>query len=235
VAGWSGYGLASFTPTTSSFFDAQNRMIGFGAHYDDAGNQDAIGAYQFHYDAENRLKDSTINSVTTTYEYDGEGRRVKKTAGGAVTVFVYDALGRLAAEYASAPPLGSGTQYATTDHLGSVRVMTKADDGAIVSLHDYQPFGEEIPAGVGGRTSLWGAVDNASQRFTGKERDGESGLDYFDFRYYSGAQGRFTSPDPLMASANVADPQSWNRYDYARNNPLRYNDPLGLYPSPAYN
>lgn len=72
-------------------------------------------------------------------------------------------------------------------------------------------------------------------RFTGKERDAETGLDYFGARYYSGAQGRFSSPDPLMASANVADPQSWNRYAYAGNNPLRYTDPLGLFPSPAYN
>ena len=56
-----------------------------------------------------------------------------------------------------------------------------------------------------------------------------------DFRHYGSAMGRFTSPDPLMASANVADPQSWNRYFYARNNPLKYNDPLGLYASPAFN
>ena len=71
--------------------------------------------------------------------------------------------------------------------------------------------------------------------FTSKERDAETGLDYFGARYFSGAQGRFTSPDPLMASANVGDPQSWNRYTYGRNNPLRYNDPLGLFLSPAYN
>jgi RHS repeat-associated protein len=71
--------------------------------------------------------------------------------------------------------------------------------------------------------------------FTGKERDAETGLDYMDFRYYGSPMGRFLSPDPLMASANVGDPQSWNRYVYARNNPLRYNDPLGLFPSPAYN
>ncbi|MES1258527.1 MAG: RHS repeat-associated core domain-containing protein, partial [Acidobacteriota bacterium] len=65
--------------------------------------------------------------------------------------------------------------------------------------------------------------------FTGKERDAESGLDYFGARYFSGAQGRFTSPDPLLSSGRPWDPQSWNRYAYGLNNPLRYTDPTGLY------
>ena len=56
----------------------------------------------------------------------------------------------------------------------------------------------------------------------------ETGLDYFGARYFSGAQGRFTTPDPLMASATVYDPQSWNRYTYGRNNPLRFIDPTGM-------
>jgi RHS repeat-associated protein len=64
--------------------------------------------------------------------------------------------------------------------------------------------------------------------FTSKERDAETGLDYFGARYMSSAQGRFTSPDPMMASAHVANPQSWNRYTYTLNNPLRYFDPDGL-------
>jgi RHS repeat-associated protein len=71
--------------------------------------------------------------------------------------------------------------------------------------------------------------------FTGKERDGETassasaGLDYFGFRYMSAAQGRFTSPDPLGAAAGKeGDPQSWNLYAYARNNPLLFVDPDGL-------
>ena len=59
------------------------------------------------------------------------------------------------------------------------------------------------------------------------------GLDYFGARYFSGA-GRFTSPVSLMASAHVSNPQTWNRYSYALNNPLRIIDPEGLYPSPAY-
>src|SRR5438093_995902 len=56
-----------------------------------------------------------------------------------------------------------------------------------------------------------------------------TGLDYFGARYFSGAQGRFTSPDPLLSSGRPWDPQSWNRYSYVLNNPLRYTDPLGLY------
>jgi RHS repeat-associated protein len=64
-------------------------------------------------------------------------------------------------------------------------------------------------------------------RSTGKERDGETGLDYFGARYFSGAQGRFTSPDEPFADQDVANPQSWNLYSYVRNNPLRAIDPTG--------
>jgi RHS repeat-associated protein len=67
------------------------------------------------------------------------------------------------------------------------------------------------------------------QYSTGKERDAETGLDYFLARYYSGPQGRFTSPDPTMLSVNTLNPQTWNRYSYVLNNPLRYVDPLGLW------
>jgi RHS repeat-associated protein len=63
--------------------------------------------------------------------------------------------------------------------------------------------------------------------FTGKERDAETGLDYFGARYMSAAQGRFTSPD--MAGPDLTNPQTFNKYRYALNNPLRYVDPNGLY------
>ena len=62
-------------------------------------------------------------------------------------------------------------------------------------------------------------------KFTGKERDAETGLDYFEARYLSSAQGRFTSTDPK--SGWPSDPQSWNMYAYGRNNPLLYTDPDG--------
>src|SRR2546423_1839399 len=55
----------------------------------------------------------------------------------------------------------------------------------------------------------------------------ETGLDYFGARYYGSPQGRFTSPDPLLASAKRINPQTWNRYSYGNNNPLRFTDPDG--------
>jgi RHS repeat-associated protein len=68
-----------------------------------------------------------------------------------------------------------------------------------------------------------------TQRFTGKERDSESGVDFFEARYMSSAQGRFTNSDPSGAAASSrSDPQSWNMYAYGRNNPLLYVDPDGL-------
>ena len=66
-------------------------------------------------------------------------------------------------------------------------------------------------------------------RFTGKERDAESGNDYFGARYYASSMGRFMSPDPLLSSGVPSDPQTWNRYTYGMNNPLRVIDPTGLY------
>ena len=64
-------------------------------------------------------------------------------------------------------------------------------------------------------------------KFTGKERDSESGLDYFGARYNGSTMGRFMTPDPL--GGKLVDPQTLNRYSYVINNPLRFTDPTGLY------
>jgi RHS repeat-associated protein len=230
VSAWTGFSLDSFTPTGQANYSAQNRLLIQGSGYDSAGNQTAIGGFTFSYDAENRLRTSTINSVTTTYSYDGEGRRVKKEGPGGTWWYVYDAQGQLAAEYGPPAPTG-GVRYVSVDHLGSTRLLTKGS-GALAERHDYQPFGEELWAGVNGRTEADGypaapLVSGTDLRFTGKERDAETGLDYFGARYYSGAQGRFASPDKPFADQHAYDPQSWNLYSYARNNPLRFVDLQG--------
>jgi RHS repeat-associated protein len=129
----------------------------------------------------------------------------------------------------------AGTQNAqlhwlVTDQLGTPRmVFDQTGTLANVSRHDYLPFGEELGAAVGGRTPQQGYVgDNTRQKFTAQEADAETGLDYFINRYHSSIQGRFMSPDPLLASAKFSDPQSWNRYTYCGNNPLVNIDPVGL-------
>lgn len=76
---------------------------------------------------------------------------------------------------------------------------------------------------------------NAFEQFTSKERDSETGLDFFEARCYSGAQSRFRSPDPSNLSVDFWVPQSWNRYSYTLNNPLAYVDRNGLWPTWMHN
>jgi RHS repeat-associated protein len=90
------------------------------------------------------------------------------------------------------------------------------------SFGKYYPWGQEKPS----------ATANGTEKFTSKERDAETGLDYFGARYFSSAQGRFTSPDWSAAPeavpyADLSNPQSLNLYSYMRNNPLGGVDPDG--------
>jgi RHS repeat-associated protein len=225
-----------------TFSTTTNRITTSGYSYDSVGNLIAAGGVSYGYDAENHL--ITFNS-TTGYKYDGEGRRVRKLIGEN-TRFIYGISGELVAEfngstgnlqkeYVSGGGMmavidpSAGTRYTTSDHLGSPRVVTDSS-GNVVSRHDYMPFGVEIGSGVSGRTTGmgYGASDGVRDQFTGQQRDTESGLDYFGARYYSAAQGRFTSPDPLMASARAMSPQTWNRYSYVLNKPMNLIDPSGL-------
>lgn len=217
--------LSPFTPQASTNFDGANHLKGF--QYDSDGQMTVQGAYQFAYDAEGRMQSGSINAATTNYVYDADGRRVMKQAPGGNTVYVYDASGLLTAEYSANPPAElCSTCYVTVDPLGSTRLVTDGS-GNSIGCHDFLPFGEEIPAGLGGRAgNCWNALD-ITQKFTSKERDSETGLDFFGERYFSSAQGRFTSADKPFADQNTSDPQSWNLYSYVRNNPLKLVDVQG--------
>src|SRR6185312_6397834 len=231
VSGASGVPLSGLTPTSNLF--AGNRMS--GRRYDLAGNQIEMGTYTVAYDAENRIR-SVVNAPAAgggwvNYSYDANGKRViKQYSDGGTVFYVYDAFGQLAAEYSSAAKTTNpacGTCYVTTDHLGSTRLIT--DEGAnVIARHDFLPFGEEIPAGTAGRDGTFGLNASVNQKFTGQERDVETGLDYFFARYLSAAQGRFLSVDPFNAGADPMDPQSWNGYSYVRNSPLTFTDPTGM-------
>ncbi len=210
---------------------ATNRISnGQGYTYDAAGNVTGEpSGSTYAYDAENRQV--SYNGGQATYGYDGDGRRVKKVSGSVTTLFIYDMQGQMVAEYAvNGVSSGGGTSYLTADTLGSPRVVTDAS-GNVKARHDYLPFGEEVSANVGGRTTAQGysQPDGVRQRYTGAERDDETGLDFMQARYYSSTQGRFTSPDPLYIELRrLSDPQQLNIYTYGRNNPLRFVDPTGL-------
>ncbi len=213
------------TPAAASNFDSNNRLNSTIWSYDASGNQltTGSGSYVNTYDAENRMKSSAIGGVTTTYNYDGDGHRVQKSRSGVTTTYVYDAGWQLAAEYMNTAPTTAPctTCYLTADHLGSTRMITGAG-GTVWSLHDYLPFGEEITATVNGRSSTFyppsalAINDTVTQKFTGKERDTETGLDNFGKRYFSGSQGRWASPDLVnVTDKRLRNPSSTlNKYSY---------------------
>jgi RHS repeat-associated protein len=209
------------------------------------------------YDAENHLV--TAVNGTQRYRYDANGRRVKRLVGQAGEVWqVYSPEGELLAEYPkqgaeTVPTKEYGYQggqllvvfdstevaaddklkWLVADHLGSTRMIVNKS-GSLVGIkrRDYSPFGEELAASVGHRAaggSGYQVTDKPRQKFGSKERDTETGLDYFLARYYSSVQGRFTSPDPVgHVGVEESDPQTWNLYAYTRNNPLKFSDPDGL-------
>jgi RHS repeat-associated protein len=157
---------------------------------------------------------------------------LRRTQYGATTVFVYDAMGNLAAEYGDSTTNSECiTYYLTADPLGSTRLITD-ENGVAKARFDYLPYGQEIPTPEsGGRADVagYGQSDSIRHKFTAKERDAETGLDYFGARYDSSAQGRFLSPDPLWIKADrLIDPQRLNLYAYGRNNPIRFTNPTGM-------
>jgi RHS repeat-associated protein len=210
------------------------------------------------YDAESRLV-STVPQVSpgvcaaTTdphamnYLYDADGRRVAKLhAGQTVEQYYYDAGGQMITEanadgttaraeiYAGSRHLATWSNNATyfnhADWLGTERVRTNSA-GTVCETITSLPFGDgQITQPLNG-----GCGDPSPNHFTGKQRDYESGLDFFGLRYLSNAQGRWLSADKIVhpsqssvGEANfIADPQRWNMYAYVLNNPLEYTDANG--------
>jgi RHS repeat-associated protein len=116
----------------------------------------------------------------------------------------------------------STVNYYVADHLGSSRVVTNAS-GTVLDDSDFYPFGGE-------RSYASGSGNN--YKFTGKERDTESGLDDFAARFYTSNYGRFLSADDAKYM-HPADPQTFNLYSYVANNPLNAVDPTGHDPNRA--
>jgi RHS repeat-associated protein len=204
-------------------------VAGQGYSYDAAGNMthDLSTGNNYTYDQENRI----TGAVGYTYTYDADGNRVEKSNGTTGTLYwnmtpgivaESDLAGNLQSEYVFFDgervarrdfPSGNVAYY-FSDNLKTASVITDAT-GNIKSESDYYPWGGELQFANG---------DSNHYKFTGKEHDSETQLDYFGARYYSNGLGRFITPDWAAKAAAVpyadfADPQSLNLYTYVRNLP----------------
>ncbi|MBF0484349.1 MAG: RHS repeat-associated core domain-containing protein [Candidatus Omnitrophica bacterium] len=183
----------------------------------------------YSYDTENRLKTVIKGGATVgQYTYDGDGGRSTKTAGGATTIFI----GAMYEETNATPTknifLGGqriasintqGAYYYLTDHLGGTNVLMDSS-GVKKELIEYDPYGSYA------RHDKYGDSDEVARfYFTGKKLDDESGLYFFEARYYDSKLGRFITPDTIVQSPS--NPQTLNRYSYCGNNPVNRVDPSG--------
>jgi RHS repeat-associated protein len=171
----------------------------------------------------------------TTYVYDGDGGRVKSTVHSQQSIETtyigssYELVTRnselvtkkhifLGSTRICSVDCGLSTvdyHYFHTDHIGSSNIVTDKD-GNLAKLLEYSPYG---------LTSREEGSYNTDCKFTGKLFDTSTALYYYGARYYDPELGRFIQPDTIVPYPD--DPQSFNRYSYARNNPIRYVDPTG--------
>jgi RHS repeat-associated protein len=159
-------------------------------------------------------------------ETDGTG----SVSNAAYAEYVFFAGRRIASRNGS-----GGIFYYFADQLGSTRSITtgsgKNGDGSnqtpgqLCYDADFTPYGQEISYTQTGHLQATACPPN--YKFTGYERDPETGLDYAFARYYSSRIGRFLSTDPLGGA--IGDLQSHNAYAYTLNNPTNLTDPSGLH------
>ncbi|MEZ5306334.1 MAG: RHS repeat-associated core domain-containing protein [Pyrinomonadaceae bacterium] len=232
----SGEDPIAFEPIENTDIDkSTNRFSSAsGVAYDNAGrvvSDDKFRDADFLYDANGRMVRTARSGVPDAETvYDGFGNRVLTKVQGVWELALYDAFGRLSVEYGGAAQIDEGgVRYVHQDHQGSVRTVTNAA-GFVAARRDYQPFGEAIQAGIGLRTGAQGYEGGvgARQGYGFTEKDDGSGLVHAWFRKLENAAGRWTGPDPYVASLDQVLPQSLNRYAYVFGEPTNYVDPSGL-------
>jgi len=208
-----------------------------GAVYEEADTFEAGKAYWVHTSG-SQTWNIQPPLKTTTYSYDGDGSRTKRITNNKINKYIGSAyeievvdddiktikqiyLGNqrlcsveLIYEDGAATPTDTNTYFNHSDHLGSSNVITN-QTGDEVQNYQYKPYGELASYNETGY--------NTDRRFAGKTYDESTGsLINFGARLYDYELGRFISPDPTVQKPY--DPQTYNRYAYARNNPIRWVD-----------
>lgn len=224
-----------------SFDPLTNHNTSFG--YDAAGNQTNDAIHQYTYDAEGKVL-MVDSGSTAQYTYDALDQRIRVQKASGTFEYMFDAQGRRISTWQlNGTPSGAGneariywdygllahraqdgtTYFHHSDWLGTDRVRTD-HNGTIVDTLLSDGFGGNPSQSS---TNTAGAAQDNNQ-YTGQEFDSETATNHFQFRQYSPVQGRWMSPDPYSGSYDFSNPQSFNRYSYALNNPYSLVDPLGL-------
>jgi RHS repeat-associated protein len=229
----------------------QARSIGGAAQtYDANGNLTSGMGRTIAWNNENLPSSVTSNGVAETYGYNADSLRVKKVRSGVTTIYLdglwektsngterkfYTLNGQVVAVRTNAGSTNT-VSYLHGDHLGSISVTTTAS-GTAEPRQEFDPWGKVRSGGV----------TTTTRNYTGQILD-DTGLLFYNARYYDPAIGRFISGDTIVPGSNPltvwpsdavaggvwrtqgsgpTDPQQLNRYSYALNNPLRYTDPTG--------
>ena len=223
------HAVTSLSDGTTMTYDANGNM---------ATKQKGTEISYFDYDVENRLmqiqKDLTSvpkasAKIIAQYAYDGDGGRVKKTVGSNVTRYVgslYEETNGIKTRHIFVGDLkvasitSAQQMYYLPDHLGGTNVLTDKT-GVKKEVMEYEPFG------TFSRHDKYGTGAEVAQfYFTGQKFDEESGLYYYNARYYDPGLGRFITADTIVQDPE-GNPQTFNRYSYTGNNPVNYTDPTG--------
>jgi len=231
-------GGTNFSTTVNA---ATNQLVGYT--YDAAGNMTNDGFHAYSYDAEGNIL-TVDGGATATYVYDALNHRVWSNNAGSTYEYTYDAGGHRVSSWVEPSNQGNegriywdgqqiayrssdGTTYFDhQDYLGTERMRTNSA-GALAATFSTLPWGDGYVANI-----VDAAAGQDSLQFAGLDADVNSSgapmSDHAQFRNYSFQQGRWLAPDPYDGSYDITNPQSFNRYAYAANNPLTFVDPSGL-------
>jgi len=167
--------------------------------------------------SEKMMSGAYPNGTYYIYSFDGRLLAEYDVSGYWIRDYIYFG-GQLVAEYTN-----GALYYYASDQISSTRIVTDST-GTVVYSAAHEPYG--------GIQETWGvSTYDPELKFSGKQRDAESELDYFGARYYDRAQYRFISTDPVIPRrAYVHDPLSTNLYIYCKDNPIAFYDPDGKWP-----
>ena len=225
-----GSGAYTYGPSAGRLPHAVESANGVYYAYDPAGNMVVRGNQQLFYDADNRLTNVVTPTGNVTFGYDGSGARLWKQGAATNTLQVWiggnyeekdgkilfhiSAGDRVVCTFDAASTV---FEYYHPDHLHSAEILSTSS-GGLYQHYEYSAYGQ-------GRYTNSGTAFPISRRYTSQVLDEETGLYFYGARYYDPVLGRFIQPDGLITEE--FNPQAYDRYAYALDNPLRFVDPSG--------